>query len=45
MPVQIGHAPIIYGEDAVNIMKEVKTIQSEKSKRNGQKLIKLFREY
>lgn len=41
MPTQIAPTPIIYGEEAREIMREAKTPPSEKSIENAKK----FREY
>lgn len=45
MATQIAATPIIYGEEARNVMKEAKTVQSEKSKSNAKKLIDFFSKY
>lgn len=36
---------IIYGQEAMKILREAKTMQSEKSKRNGKKLVKYFERF
>ena len=45
MATQIAATPIIYGEEARNIMKEAKTFQSKKSKRNAKKIIEIFNRF
>lgn len=43
MATQIMATPILYGKEAQKVLKEVKTMPSEKSKENGKKLLELFK--
>lgn len=45
MLTQIAPTPILYGEEARQVIKEAKTIPSERSKENGQKLVNYFNKF
>ncbi|MDU1604733.1 MAG: hypothetical protein E6845_17385 [Clostridium sp.] len=43
MTTQIMATPILYGKEAERVLREAKTMPSEKSKENGRKLLELFK--
>lgn len=45
MATQIAPTPILYGEEARRVIREAKTMPSEKSKENGQKLLNYFKRF
>lgn len=45
MATQIAPTPILYGQDALNVMEDLKRIPTERSKENGKKLVEYFEKF
>lgn len=45
MATQIAATPILYGKEAERVLREAKTLPSEKSKENASKLINFFKRF
>lgn len=44
MATQIAPTPILYGQDSLNVIEDLKRISTERSKENAKKLVECFEE-
>jgi len=45
MATQIATTPILYGEEAMQVIREASIIPSEKARENGRKLVNYFKKF